>query len=240
MFRLSHSACLSYLTCRRADMLWVTCSDEAKGKGKTSSNLSPAEAHIAAAAARASGGIQQEPLRWCVTCIYYLLEKYVNTEQVFSKFKNGITAYYWSFCGAVTVRKPSRFGNGALIHLTSTDASTWHAPWCIFSILWKQTRACSYDATNTAHCIPQRGTMTDVSSKVLNTSEHIWTHLNCWLNSFNLGFKRKFTVTSLHLTMGSCEALRGWPLGLGTFVNPACRGRGGAHHVIHVIQWLYE
>ena len=74
----------------------------------------------------------------------------------------------------------------------------------------------------------------------LNTSEHIWTHLNCWLNSFNLGFKRKFTVTSLHLTMGSCEALRGWPLGLGTFVNPACRGRGGAHHVIHVIQWLYE
>ena len=93
----------------------------------------------------------------------------------FQKFKSGITAYYWSFCGAVTVRKPSRFGNGALIHLTSTDASTWHAPWCIFSILWKQSRTCSCDATNTAHCIPQRGTMTDVSSK---SAEHIWTHLN--------------------------------------------------------------
>ena len=114
-------------------------------------------------------------------CDLHILSPWKICQHWTSVFKNsrmalhGITAYYWSFCGAVTVRKPSRFGNGALIHLTSTDASTWHAPWCIFSILWKQTRTCSCDATNTAHCILQRGTMTDVSSK---SAEHIWTHLN--------------------------------------------------------------
>ncbi len=95
----------------------VSC--EVKGKGKTSSNLSPAEAHIAAAAARANGGMQQEPIQSLEDVIESLAPCY-------TLLRVTILSY---------TRKPSRSGNATLNHPTFMVASTWQATWLAKSMM---------------------------------------------------------------------------------------------------------
>ena len=113
---------------RRSWIVSFSISCEAKGKGKTSSNLSPAEAHIAAAAARANGGIQQEPIH--------------SLEDVIESLAPCYTLLRVTMVTILTyTRKPSRFGNATLNHPTFMDASTWQAT-CLAKSMMRTMHFC--------------------------------------------------------------------------------------------------